>query len=212
VNVTAVNAVAPGYVSTWDGLSAQPLASTLNFAPGNAAVPNLAIVPTISVEDPPWFRLATSAPTNIIVDVVGYFDDGQTPGGLRFSTMTPTRIVDTRSALGATKLGPASTATIATPGTVAPAGTSGLALNVTAVTPSQTTYLSVWPAGIVGVGQPYVSNLNPNQGETIPNAVYTLIGPTAGFNIYNNAGSVDVVVDVVGAFWNLPADDQPPIE
>jgi hypothetical protein len=57
--------------------------------------------------------------------------------------------------------------------------------------------VTVWPAG---VDRPNVSKLNPSRGKTVPNAVYTLLGPANGFRVYNNGGRVDVVIDVVGSF------------
>ena len=50
-----------------------------------------------------------------------------------------------------------------------PTGTTGLALNVTAVDPTAPTFLRLWPAG---GAQPTTSNLNPTPGQPpTPNAV-----------------------------------------
>jgi hypothetical protein len=207
VNVTVANPNAPGYATAWNGTDNLPGTSTLNYQAGDGAVPNMAIVsagfccgtPPNAI---PSIAVYTQSTANIIVDIMGVMTSPTIPGGLRFSPQTPVRIVDTRIGQGASKLGPATTAKVTVPGTVAPAGTLGLATNVTAVSPTATTYVSVWPADVPGLGQPFVSNLNPNKGEIIPNAVYTLLGPTNAFNLYNNAGSTDMVVDVVGTFWD----------
>jgi hypothetical protein len=202
VNVTAVNPSLPGYLAAWDGTEPVPATSTLNYAPG-AVVPNLAIVPTsLCCGGYPSIGVYTNADTDVIVDILGVFDDGTLPGGLVFTPQTPVRIADTRTGLGAPNaLGPGSTATITAPDAVAPAGTEALALNVTAVTPTALTYLSVWPDGSA---KPTSSNLNPAAGQTVPNAVYSLIGSNKAFDVYNNAGTTNLVVDVVGTFAPPP--------
>jgi hypothetical protein len=147
----------------------------------------------------------TSADAHIIVDIVGYYDDGSLPNGLRFEPIVPTRIVDTRFGQGwSGALGAGSTATIAAPASIAGLDTWALATNVTAVTPTQNTFLTVWPADLPGVGQPATSNLNPAAGTTVPNAVQTMIGLGNEFNVYNNAGTCHLVIDVVGRFEQYP--------
>jgi hypothetical protein len=49
--------------------------------------------------------------------------------------------------------------------------------------------------------------MSPKYDETdglytarIPNAVHTPPGPANGFQVYNNGGRVDVIIDVVGSF------------
>jgi subtilisin family serine protease len=209
VNVTAVSPSAAGFLSAADGTLALsgPGAvvgtSTVNFQAGDGAVPNMAIVPvTTEFYGVPSIGVYTNVASHIVVDIMGFFDDGTLGGdGMRFTPLTPTRIVDTRIGQGAPRLGPGTTATITAPTSVTPAGTAGLAVNLTAVSPTAATYISVWPAGISGLGQPYVSSLNPTPGQIEPNSVYTLIGPTNAFNVYNNAGNTNILVDVVGTFW-----------
>lgn len=208
VNVTAVSASAGGYLTTWNGLAGQiPTASTLNYTPG-AVVPNLAIVPTAPCQECglstglPTIGVYTSASTHVLVDIVGFFDIGSLPDGLRFQPMTPKRIVDSRTGLGLpTAIGPGATATVTAPGSVLSGATEALALNVTAVAPTSGTYLTVWPDGITGVGQPEVSNLNPARGQVVANGVVTALGPAHAFDIYNRTGTTNVVVDVVGSFY-----------
>jgi hypothetical protein len=203
VNVTAVNPGAAGHLTVWDGQSALPLASTLNFVAHVPAVPNLAIVPVApcaACGGLPSIGIynASAGATHLVVDVFGVFDDGTVAGGLRFRPMTPTRIVDTRIALGAPHaLGPAGSVAVTAPSSVAPAGTTAaLVLNVTAVGPTANTHITVWPSGPM----PVVSNLNPSMGQTVPNAVIAELDPSSIFNIYNNSGITNIVVDVVGAF------------
>jgi hypothetical protein len=204
VNVTAVDANGPGFLTTWNGVAGQrPGTSTLNYVQG-ATVPNMAVVPTaLCCGGILSIGVYAQTTTHVIVDLLGVFDDGTIGGGLLFAARTPVRIADSRIGQGTPHaLGPATTATITTPGSIATPDTVALALNVTAVSPTALTFMTVWPSGIPGVGMPGSSNLNPAPGQTVPNAVYTLIGPTAGFNVYNNAGTVHLVVDVVGTFYD----------
>ncbi|MBB5871874.1 hypothetical protein F4553_005253 [Allocatelliglobosispora scoriae] len=207
VNVTAVDPSGDGHLRTWNGNPYElPNASTVNYSRGKV-VPNFAIVPVApcdgcgSASGLPSIGIYTSAKTHVIVDIVGFFDDSTLADGLRFNPITPTRIVDSRESLGlAAPIGPAQTAKVTVPDTIATANTEGLALNVTAVAPTATTYLTVWPAD-AGLSKPTVSNLNPSAGQVIPNAVVTGIGSTKAFNIYNYVGYTNVVVDVVGTFY-----------
>jgi subtilisin family serine protease len=204
VNVTAVDPSGDGYLATWNGSGLPPNASTLNYTARVPAVPNMAVVPvSLCCGGFPSIGVYTLVDSHIIVDILGFFDDSSLGGGLRFTPQTPVRIADTRIGQGApSALGAGTTAAITAPGAVAPAGTEALALNVTAVSPTRDTYVSVWPKGISGIGQPNVSTLNPRPGQIVPNAVYTLVGPTKAFNVYNNAGVTHIVVDVVGTFWS----------
>jgi hypothetical protein len=83
---------------------------------------------------------------------------------------------------------------------VAWAGTAtAVVLNVTAVQGTLPSFMTVWPAD---VSQPLASNLNFTPGEDIPNLVTVKLSASGQVKIYNNAGSVDVVADVVG--WYAP--------
>jgi hypothetical protein len=69
------------------------------------------------------------------------------------------------------------------------------------VLPTADTYLTVWAAD---EPRPPVSNLNPARRQIVPNAAITGLGlPDRRFNVYNNAGTTDVVIDVVGSFYFL---------
>ncbi|WP_460495130.1 hypothetical protein [Dactylosporangium cerinum] len=208
VNVTATDTTGGGFLTAWNGYrESLPDTSTLNFTP-RATVPNFAVVPTTpcngcgTATGLPSIGVYTSTNAHIIVDIVGYYDDGSLPEGLRFESTVPTRIADTRSGQGwPSRLGPGVTASIPAPATVVNADTRALATNVTAVLPTSATYLTVWPSG---AARPNTSNLNPTAGSVVPNAVQTMIGTGGKFNVFNAGGYCDVVVDVVGTFYRYP--------
>jgi hypothetical protein len=128
-----------------------------------------------------------------------------------FTPITPCRLLDTRAdgpATGetpprTTPLGKGETLTVTARGdfgncvALSPTAT-GAVLNVTTVNASANSYLTVWPADKV---QPLASNLNwgPGQGPT-PNQVTTGLDSAGKLSLFNNAGTVDVIVDVVGVY------------
>ncbi len=132
-----------------------------------------------------------------------------------YKPITPCRLADTRPApdnVGprTSPLGPEEAYTLTGWGTVGnctlPNGTAGLALNVTAVAPSQETYLTIYPTGVT---LPLTSNLNPAPGQPpTPNAVNVDLNASGQFNVYNKYGSVHVVVDVVGYYDDHNHDDR----
>jgi hypothetical protein len=78
-----------------------------------------------------------------------------------------------------------------------PAGTTAVALNVTAVNPTATGYLTVYPGGEVQQG---TTNLSFTRGQTISTIVVVAVGPDGKVTFYNSAGSVDILADLTGYF------------
>ncbi len=70
-------------------------------------------------------------------------------------------------------------------------------LNVTSTNPTAPSYLTVYPTGAT---RPIVSNLNFVAGQTVPNRVEVKLGTSGQVDIYNAAGSVNVIADVNGWF------------
>ncbi len=77
INLTAVDATSPTYVTAWPGGQPRPTTSNLNPVPG-MAVPNLAIIRLGSAGDVNFFN--NSGSVNVLADVVGYFRDGMSVG------------------------------------------------------------------------------------------------------------------------------------
>ena len=66
-------------------------------------------------------------------------------------------------------------------------------------------FLTIWPGG----ERPDHSSLNPAPGQPpTPNAVTTKLSIDQEFEIYNNRGSVHLVIDVNGYYANHNHDDR----
>jgi hypothetical protein len=72
---------------------------------------------------------------------------------------------------------------------------TAVVLNVTVTGSTASSYLTVWPDG---AGKPLASDLNWARGETVPNLVVVKLGSNGSIDLFNGAGSVNVVIDVVG--------------
>lgn len=197
LNVTAVGASAPTFLTVWPTTSAQPLASNLN---PNSADPlaNLVTVKLGGDGSVSLFNAVGAA--HLLADVTGYFRSG---GG--FVATSPTRLADTRSD-GATvdgggphgALGPDSTVRVEVSGRAAiPANATGVLVNLTAVNATAPTFLTVWPSG---QSRPLASSLNPANAAPLANHVTSGLGADGAISVYNAVGNVDVVVDVAGYF------------
>jgi len=76
---------------------------------------------------------------------------------------------------------------------------TGIASNVTAVGPTAASYLTVFPAD--ANPRPTASNLNvTSTSPPTPNQVTVALSATGAIAVYNNTGSVNVVVDIVGYY------------
>ena len=129
--------------------------------------------------------------------------------------ITPCRVMDTRPApdnVGArsTPLAAQETHTISVLGSngecTIPLDASAVAMNITAVNPSDASYLTVFPADAT---RPLASSLNwvIGQGAT-PNAVTSDVSADGKVSFFNNAGNVDVIADIVGYFVHHDHDDR----
>ena len=188
LNVTAVNPTAAGYLTVWPAGGPKPGTSNLNFVAGDV-VPNLVTVGVGTGGQVSIFNFAGA--THVVVDIMGWFDDsgGFAPLG------TPSRLLDTREGTCGYTLGPGETRTLQV---TSSATVSAVTLNVTAVAPTASGYITVWPAGSP---RPGTSNVNMVAGqEATPNLVTVGVGPAGEVNLYNFAGTVELVVDLFGTF------------
>lgn len=197
LNVTAVWPIDTSYLTVWPANTQRPWASNLN---PRTFVTNATMVTTALGPDGRVAVFNGNGSTDVVVDVVGWYGRGD---GLGYSAILPERVADTRLDDPVPRLGPGTTATVAITGRSAvPDDATAVVVNVTAVGPADPGHLTAWPAG---TPRPLASNLNPRAGETEPNLVTVGLGAGGAISIHNSAGSVDVVVDVVG--WYGPGGE-----
>lgn len=192
VNVTVEAPTTGGYLTVWPSGSAMPLASSINYGPGDTIANAL----VVGVGPDGRIDLGVGAGSaSVIVDVMGWFGTGA-----GFTPVTPVRAVDTR-ADGAALLVPANgSLDVAVTGLagVPSSGVGAVALNLTAVDPAAGGHLRAWPAGNP---TPYASVLNFRAGRTVANAMVLGTGADGRVTIRNYSdGPVHLVVDVAGWF------------
>ena len=186
------------YPSTDDG--SYPRNSNAN-PPRGRAVAAAAVVKT-STDGRVSVRNAAGT-VRLKIDLTGWYTPsaaGDVPAAV-FHPLPPRRIVDFTTPV----VGPAGTldVTVAGSGSV-PFPGSAVVLNVTAVGPTRTTDIRVYPTP-AGGGVSGSSNLNVVAGQALPNAVLATVGVDGKVRLYNSAGSVHLLVDLSG--WYGPAGD-----
>lgn len=207
LNVTVTGSSGGGYLTVYPEGVAAPLASNLNFGPGQV-VANM-VVTKVGTDGKIDLR-AIGGNTPVIVDVVGYY-----PPGTSYTPIVPKRYLETRSPAqggGGTWDGVSNAqGPIANGGTrdvqiagrtfnsetPVPANATAVALNVTVATSTGGGYMTVYPKGVTA---PLASNLNYYPSQTVPNMVVSKVGTGGSITIKNVGGSTDVIVDVVGYF------------
>jgi hypothetical protein len=200
MNVTAVLPSQAGFFTVWPCGAPMPVASNVNFARGgvvaNGVVTSLGAGGAVC--------LYSDQQSDVLVDVLGWFGGGAQPP---FTGSVPSRLVDTRNAIG----GPTGVITPAAPKSVpvrgvtvnvngvaqqVPADASAVALNVTMVEARAAGFATVWPCG---APMPEASNVNFARGGTAANGVIAPIGADGSVCIFTSADA-HVIVDIAGWF------------
>jgi hypothetical protein len=116
-----------------------------------------------------------------------------------YHAVTPERVLDTRSGVGApmAKVGPGVTIDVQIAGRagVPSSGAIAVVVNLTATNPTSAGYLTLFPTG---EALPDVSNLNFEAGDSVPNLATVKLGAGGRVSVHNALGSTDVLADVVG--------------
>ena len=217
LNVTATGPTAASHLSVYPkpprstlyddqgsfGAGTIPSASNLNVVAGQT-VPNL-VVARVGAGGKVRI-LNNSGSSHVIFDVVGWFDTG-TASGDGFTGITPERMLDTRagSQIGpyATPFGAGQTRPVTVVGGAVPSDATAVVANITVTGPTAASHLTAWPHG---VAMPKASNLNFSSGQTVPNLAIIGVGAGGQIDVFNNAGTAHVIVDVVGYFRSGAGD------
>ncbi|HEX5114394.1 MAG TPA: hypothetical protein VFW65_04260, partial [Pseudonocardiaceae bacterium] len=200
LNVTVTAPTATSFLTVYPDGATRPTTSNLNFTTGQT-ISNLVTVPVSDGVVDIFNHVGTA---HVIADVEGYYTApvpiDPTSAATSFTPLPPTRILDTRTTTGGhdAVIGAGGSATLQVAGTAGiPAGATSVVLNVTGVSPTRTTFLTVYPDGTT---RPGTSDLNVAAGQTVPNMVVVPIGSDGKIDFFNNAGQINVVADVTGYF------------
>lgn len=182
LNIVAVDPDAPGFLSAVPCTPGRPETSSVNYA-AHQVVANTTIA-TLTGDGK--VCIFTSASSDIVVDVTGWLHPSVAG---RLASADPGRLADTRKT---GRLGAGGVLVVPLPDD-APADTTGVAVNLTVVSPDAAGHLTAYPCG---QGRPETSSLNYLGGDVRANnaiiatpgrllCVYTLV-------------PADVVVDLTG--------------
>ena len=204
INLTGVAPAGPGFTTAWASGYPQPTSSNLNFAYAGETAANAAILPVgpgASVD------LYTDTAVHLIVDVTGYWLPAATATAGRFTSTDPSRLLDTRSAVGVTAAGPISAGgkielQVTGRGPVPDKGVSAVAMVVTAANPAAAGYVTVWPSD---KPIPQASSLNPQGNDVRANLVIVPVSPSGKVSLFASA-QMDLLADVSGWFTDTSAD------
>jgi uncharacterized repeat protein (TIGR01451 family) len=120
---------------------------------------------------------------------------------LRFISVPPCRVVDTRLApgpLGGPRLtgGQARTFPVPSSSCGIPSNAKAYSMNATVVPQGFLDYLTLWPTG---TAQPFVSSLNAYDGQVTPNAVIVPAGTNGSIDAFATQNT-DLILDINGYF------------
>jgi len=214
VNVTVTNATTDSHLTVWPSGTPMPNASSINFLAGETRA-NLVTV-RLGVDGSISYRTNAGA-ADVIVDVVGWYDDGTAgvglpaspcPCGSAFVPIAPNRVADSRTGTGIGQ-GPlplaGTTETQVAPVPGVPVNATAVAVNLTVTDGSADGFLTAYPTN--SGAPPATSSVNWKAGQTASNlAIVPLItnqgtqSPKPGILLRGNAGTFHVILDVVGYF------------
>ncbi|MEU6309922.1 hypothetical protein [Streptomyces sp. NPDC047014] len=121
--------------------------------------------------------------------------------GSKFTAQAPTRLLDTRSGVGAEAgaVRPYSVARVKVGGNSGiPSGVTAVALNVTVTNARSSGHITAYPSG---TDQPTTSNVNFVAGQTVPNMTIVPVGADGYVELVNRSyGDVELIADVTGYF------------
>ena len=111
--------------------------------------------------------------------------------------VVPVRVLDTRVASSPIHtVGPASTFTQSLVDSV-PADATAASINLTVVNGTAASFLTLFPTGS---SMPLASSINWADSVAHANSIVIKLGTNKSFDVYNNVGNVDVVIDLVGYY------------
>lgn len=223
-SIVVISPTKPGFLTAVPTGSNPPTSSSVLNFPAGRTVANLTLARpgtsgrlTIGM-----YGTSGGGSAHVLIDVHGWVSSSSYLGedgaesdderGGRMISLPNTRLFDSGTTIAKT-VGPASVTTVKVRGGVAQGTASPVVVpdspdvvaavvNITADRPTLSTFLAAIPETPVGL--PATSNLNITAGETRAALAVVPIGADGSIRIYNHAGSVRLIVDVLGYVVRRP--------
>ena len=196
LNVTALAASGRGSL-TVQSAAGDRAAATVSYAPGRP-VQNRAVA---KLADGRLTVTGRDATAHVVVDVVGWWAPQAVVGGRLFQPKAATRVLDTRSGVGARRgsvgAGGILSVQVAGRGKPVPGSARAVVLNVTSVGATRNTTVTAWPNG---ARRPYFPDLTVRAWRPTSNLVVIKVGAKNRVRVANTKGSTHLVGDVVGYY------------
>lgn len=201
-NLTVVGGTAGGYVSLGPIVGPRPSTSTINMERGDTRANGVVVALDRNGDLEAVFRAASGSRTDLLFDVTGYFTaDG---GGAGFTSVAPTRFLDTRVASGSTGGLPLTSGVplaIEVAGAangVIPSDALAITGNLTVVPGDASGYLALTPNA---ESEPTTSSLNFPARDVRANNVTVPVGPGGPVHVvYRGSGTAHAILDVTGYY------------
>ena len=219
VTITSVQSTGAGFVRAWPVGQSEPNATVLNYSTGRN-ISNSAAVPLAAGGTLDLRIRNAGATTQIVVDVLGYYDPGFNGGvGQRYVPVAPCRIADSRVG---DPYADAEQRDLQVVGTGAAFGSQGgnavgcgvpldasaVEVTLTAAAPTAAGFVRAWP---VGQTQPNATVLNFVAAQGATNTASVPLDPGAGSNlsVRSFGGPTHLIVDVQGYWTTIGASYVP---
>ena len=201
--IAAVDPEQAGYLTAWQGGTARPGTSNVNFQAGQT-IANTMVLP-LGADGKIRVFNGSGGGVQSIVDVNAYIRAGTPTTAGTVATVTPARVADSRVGWqipGAVPAAAAAAVKVTGIGGIPANGVAAVVATVTVVAPRAAGYATVWPSG---ASQPGTSNLNFAAGQTVATTVIAPVGPDGQIQVRNgSAGAADLIVDVTGYTLAVP--------
>ncbi|KRC92767.1 hypothetical protein ASE25_05550 [Terrabacter sp. Root85] len=187
LNVTAVSPSAPGFLTVYPTGVARPDASNVNV-PTGGVVSGMTVA---KLGTGGKVRIFSHSASDVLVDVAGWL-----PSSSDLTALTPARVLDTRTGLGAPKraltAGQVVGLQVTGRGGVPATGVTAVLLNLTVTAAGAPGVVTAYPSGS---SRPPTSTLNFVAGQTVSNSVLVKVGTDGRVNLHTSAGT-QLVADV----------------
>jgi hypothetical protein len=197
VRAVVVNATVTGVPNGMDlqvyPVGDRPARRTSNLNAG--AGETVANLVTTAVGDDGRIALSVSQDSaHVVLDVLGWYDDGSVTPGDGYVPLVPERRFDSRQSTPVAA-GQDRTVTVAPD---APAGTSAVVVSVTALSTPGDADVALYPAGQRPSRR--TSTLNLRQGDTVANLAVVPVDRSGRITVSVSSGSAQVVLDLLGYY------------